>query len=196
MTNKPQDEFNGESGEQLRSLKNTPAPPPWLEEFVVHALRQRRLLRSRHSGRAAFLRQAAVVAACAAFFLAGLLIGWHKGPGGTASQEPRFVLFLEQIEGQAGSDPNLEAQRVREYTAWARKQEAAGHLLAGEKLEDTALLMNGLEGRAQPVGTQQPIGGFFIITAENLERAIAVARTCPHLRYGGRIVIRPVAHVP
>jgi hypothetical protein len=37
------------------------------------------------------------------------------------------------------------------------------------------------------------LSGYFVIEAANWEEAVALARTCPHLRYGGRIALRPVA---
>jgi len=46
---------------------------------------------------------------------------------------------------------------------------------------------------ARGVSTRVGISGYFVIDAASWEDAVAVARTCPHLRYGGRIILRPVA---
>jgi hypothetical protein len=34
--------------------------------------------------------------------------------------------------------------------------------------------------------------GLFIIRAASEAEALAIARTCPHLRYGGRVDVRPI----
>jgi hypothetical protein len=36
------------------------------------------------------------------------------------------------------------------------------------------------------------VAGLFIVRASDLERAAAIARTCPHMRYGGQIEVRPI----
>jgi hypothetical protein len=35
--------------------------------------------------------------------------------------------------------------------------------------------------------------GFFIIVADDEQAALAIAETCPHLKYGGRVVVRPIS---
>ncbi|WP_239152621.1 YciI family protein [Virgisporangium aliadipatigenens] len=41
------------------------------------------------------------------------------------------------------------------------------------------------------VGTKEAVGGVFILEAENLDAAIAVAARVPAARYGGAVEIRP-----
>jgi hypothetical protein len=36
------------------------------------------------------------------------------------------------------------------------------------------------------------VQGFFVVSAASLEEAAAVARSSPHVRDGGRIVVRPI----
>jgi hypothetical protein len=36
------------------------------------------------------------------------------------------------------------------------------------------------------------IGGYFIIRARNMDEAMKIATECPHLKYGGKIDIRPI----
>jgi len=37
------------------------------------------------------------------------------------------------------------------------------------------------------------LAGYFVIAAPSPERATEVARTCPHLKYGGRVVVMTIA---
>jgi hypothetical protein len=36
------------------------------------------------------------------------------------------------------------------------------------------------------------LGGYFLIRAANQRTALEIARSCPHVRYGGRIVLREI----
>jgi hypothetical protein len=165
-----------------------PAPARRLEDRVVDALRARGLLaRTRWTP----IRLAGAVAAGLIVFMAGAL--WERS-WPTASPRPagtRFVLFLEEPQGP---DEDVgEADLVREYSAWAREQRAAGRLVEGEKLEPAALTLKGDEAPVTASGSLPVVGGYFVVVADDLAGAVAVARTCPHLRHGGRIVIRPIA---
>ena len=47
------------------------------------------------------------------------------------------------------------------------------------------------EGAATIMPMEAP-AGFFIIAARTDEEALAIARSCPHLRYGGTVALRPI----
>jgi len=88
---------------------------------------------------------------------------------------------------------------VSEYKEWARGLAVQGHLAGGEKLapEETILGAGAALGpaRATPWAPESRLGGFFMIAARDQAEAVAIARGCPHLRYGGRIILRRVEEV-
>jgi hypothetical protein len=43
------------------------------------------------------------------------------------------------------------------------------------------------------VPTPDEARGLFVILAPNEQAALAIAETCPHLKYGGRMVLRPMS---
>ena len=90
----------------------------------------------------------------------------------------------------AGSTPEEEPRQVSEYRAWAGSIASRGARVSGEKLEDRAILLG-----APPGAHLDPaeLGGFFIVSAPDDASAEELARTHPHLKYGGRVVIRPIA---
>lgn len=162
-----------------------PEPPAALENRVTEALRTRGLLAPRRRS-----RLLPALAAGLVLFAAGTLVG-HRWPTPIARPAgSRFVFFLEDPRGVMVEKD--EPDRVREYSAWAREQRAAGRLVGGDKLEPTAVSLDGGTTEAASVGPEE-VGGYFVVVAPNLESALAVARTCPHLRHGGRIVVRPIA---
>jgi hypothetical protein len=102
---------------------------------------------------------------------------------------PQFILLLyEDAAYQQASD---RGSRVSEYSAWARSLAAAGQLVAADELSRSGDVLNGALA-ATPLGVNrmnnQPTG-YFMITATDEAAALRIASTCPHLRYGGRIVM-------
>jgi hypothetical protein len=167
--------------------REVPAPGP-LERAVVKELEARGLLRMRR-GPSRWRRPIALLAGAAALFAAGFVIGGRP----TSLKLPldarsRYVLFLE---GNGEPPPGEEAQRVREYKLWSRRVAAAGHMLAGEKLSTETWRLGGADG----AGGGDSVRGFFLIAARDDAEALEIARDCPHLRHGGRIVLRKVAPV-
>jgi hypothetical protein len=184
MTKPDADDLDPAEAAAYRALGSGDALPAELEDRVVSALRARGLLRSpARRGRA----WPAWLAACAAC----LAIGFAGGRRGEPARHlPRFVLLLEEPEPRVvGAEE--EAQRVNEYSAWARAERSAGRLLAGEKLEDAEVRLEG--ERATSLPASDGPRGYFIVTAPSLDGALEIARSCPHLRHGGRIAVRRIA---
>ncbi len=189
-----------EGGSETRALRELPrelAPRPELEERIVAALAGRGLVRVPRGGRGRIGRAAAAVAAGLLLMAAGVWIG-RALPQGRArtiapDASPRFVLFL--LRGQESDRPEEEGARVAEYRAWARGLAASGRSVSGEKLDDREERLGapGAPGAAAAVAPEEEIRGYFVISAASLDDALAVARACPHLRHGGKIVVRPIA---
>ena len=133
-------------------------------------------------------------AATVVLFAAGWLAGRAPVDWSSASPPaPTYVLFLL---GGVESGPD-EAERVEEYRAWAMRLARAGQLSAGEKLGTAAWLLDGRSGdvdlRSAPDAHRAaPLSGFFLLTAAGPEEAISIARSCPHLRHGGEVLLRPI----
>lgn len=189
-------------------------PPPDLEEDVVDALAARGWIRSpgryvppvgrRQSG--VGWRWIVAAAAAVAIFVVGTMLG--GGGGGPAPEGPRFlVLLYEGPEFDAPVTSEDYAEVVREYVAWSDSVRAAGFGLTGDELAtEGGTLSVGpdgvevgdvrVEGRdpdnpADPPGPDV-LAGFHVLAAPSLEVAIDLARTHPHLRRGGRVVVRPI----
>jgi hypothetical protein len=83
----------------------------------------------------------------------------------------------------------VHVAREREYGRWASSLTGArwvgGHELA-DVIEDL-----GPHGAA-PVSRER-LAGYFVIDAPSRQRAAEIARSCPHLKYGGRVVVMAIA---
>ena len=195
---KTDDELTGEEAAALRSLAEGPLPPAGLEDRTTARLAARGLLARRRGS--AWIKATLATAAAVLIFFAGLKAGSLPGttpapptvPASAIPAESRFALLLYQSPAEVALAQGEETLRVAEYTGWARGLREQGRDVSGEKLEEKRSMI-------QPplVSTTQtgslPIAGFFIISAGTLDEALGVARTCPHLKYGGAIEVRPIA---
>ena len=101
---------------------------------------------------------------------------------------PRFLLLLYDSGNVA--PPSAERRRaiVAEYSAWAHGLESEGRLVSAEELSDASVWLGG----SLRTTDAARIGGFFLIRARDLSEARQIAERCPHLKYGGRIELRPI----
>lgn len=200
--------------EELGNLPEELEPPPELERRVLGALRERGLVISGEAppapGRAAATRQplrrraprwAALAAACLIAFTAGWFgraLVLETAPTAT-DDRPRFLLLLSEPRGGGELAPNELAARVEEYRAWAHGLARRGLLEGADRLEPRAIRLDGAAGdeasvtRGAASETPVTISGFFLIRAGDLGEARRLAETCPHLRHGGRVTVRPIA---
>ncbi len=174
----------------LRVLPREIEPPPALRERVKATLRARRQLRPRSRR---VLGVFAALAAAVLLFLAGRLSAPGRGPPSDERQE--FALLV--YEGPGFDRPTDRHTYFVEYDAWGRGLEARGLLVHARALEPGSSLLQASGGRVsvEPHEITADIGtmtGFFIIRAADSAQALAIARTCPHLKHGGTIVLRPI----
>jgi hypothetical protein len=171
----------------LRGLPRETDTPQRLDARVMRSLRAEGLV-----GRRGWRRWGMTVGAAAAgvaLFLMGIAVGRSMAsPPPSAGRQ--FVLFLyEDAAFREG------AGLVAEYTAWARG--AAGQVVSGEKLGPEARLLSARDTAVyvemRDVRTAEGVlAGYFVVRADTYEEAVAIARAHPHLRYGGRIVLRAI----
>ena len=112
---------------------------------------------------------------------------------------PNYMLLLHQTPVDYSQFSAEQLQSVTgEYVAWRHKVEAAGKLVGGEKLSDEGgKLLTGSNGDLRVTDgpyteAKEVIGGYFAISADDYDDAVATCSDCPHLKYGGRIELRQI----
>ena len=158
-------------------------PPPELEAKIVRALQREGLIRRP--------RRALLVASAAGLFAAGLTVGLLARGRPAVATGPRYLLLLESTPG--ADDP----ARVQSIIAWARGQRAAGRTLSGEKLTDAGWEVTSSGSRRL---AEQPLGGYFVVSATDDADALRVAASHPLVGPGsgpgprttGRILVRRI----
>ncbi|HET8623558.1 MAG TPA: hypothetical protein VFM14_08345 [Gemmatimonadales bacterium] len=163
-------------------------PPARLEARVLGTLRAQGLLGDvaprRRYAIAPRWRWPLAIAAGLLLFVGGMAVGRRPAPGPAQGLRQYTLLLYEGPEFNAGgvSEPAL----VREYSGWAASLAGKNRLVAGEKLDPKAWTLGA--GSPAPAGPT----GFFVIAAAGDDEALAIARTCPHLRHGGTVLVRPI----
>ncbi len=201
------DHSNEDKVPRIDSLPRETQPARALEDRVIHELRRQGLLSQEPRQPARRWVPQWIAAACAAiiFFGAGWFARESRIPATSQTstvtaprKDPRFLLLLRP-GSMKESSPAVEAERVREYTDWGSDLFAKGHFVSAAKLEDAAELLTAtssssvtLNAETSP-GANGAVQGFFLIAAPSLEAALEIARSCPHLRHGGAIELRPLA---
>ena len=181
---------------RLRDLRLRMEPPPELEERIVQTLRNEGLIRHTSTGGEQMKKHYAVMSIVAvAALLAGFVAGQRldDSPAAAADDDlEQFVMLLYENDSYQYPEEGRMAERIGEYSQWAREVAAAGKLVAGEKLADDGLLVAPGQSPTPtiPVAEQGTIGGYFIIRAQDADEAAALAATCPHVRYGGTVSLR------
>lgn len=156
----------------------------------------------------------AAAAAVATLLIAVPSTLWMARGGGTApgpaagatlaagelpEPETAFVLVLHGRWPDAGSvDEDERRRRAVEYWSWAADLQDATLLEAAGDLRWEPGRRLGPNGMAVPVSAdvvESPdfVVGMFALDVGSYEEAVAIARDCPHLRYGGSVSVRQVA---
>jgi hypothetical protein len=172
----------------LRALEEGPEPPASLAAATLSRLSEAGLVRE--TGRRGSGGRGRLLAAAAALvvFALGIAVGRQESRPAPASPLPRFALFLYDAPDEKELTGRQMQARVDEYRSWARGVRAAGREISGEKLESEGRVL----GPPAP-HPAWPLGGYFVISAPDLDTAVAVARSCPHVKHGGRIEVRAIA---
>jgi hypothetical protein len=188
------DELTPEERDALARLPHETDPPAGLEQATVAALAARGLLRRPRRRFGAALALAASVL----LFAGALALGRFAGetvPVPPADGRPRFALFLYEGPEFDQPAPGGMDERVEEYVAWASAERTDGAVEGGEKLKDGDDVSIEPDGSAGPVPSppgEPRLAGYFLIRAVDQRTALEIARSCPHVRYRGRIVLREI----
>lgn len=101
-----------------------------------------------------------------------------------------MLLVVEKPNDRRARPPGEGESRMNQMTSWGRSLTERGLLTASESLksEHEAVRVQVREGRRSLVDgpfaeAKEMIGGFFLLTCERREEAVAIASECPAARW-------------
>jgi len=102
-----------------------------------------------------------------------------------------FAVFMYRPHDADAGEPAALA----EHDAYAREMTQAGQMTFGRPLASPTASVS-LRPDSQTEGpyleTAESVVGFYVVQADDLEAALAIARRNPVLRQGGGVEVRPV----
>ncbi len=111
----------------------------------------------------------------------------------------RYALLIYSPEKEWQARPEAEKTAIyHEYVAFSRSLRESGKYEVGEPLQPTsaATTVRRREGRTLTTDgpfaeTREQLGGLYIVSAANLDEAIAMAERIPSARFGA-VEVRPI----
>lgn len=108
----------------------------------------------------------------------------------------KFMLLLRDGEDNWSTFSPTEIQQLMErYLAWTSNLAAEGKLIHADRLQARGRVVTMPTGAATDgpfVETKDAIGGYYMITAADLDEATVVAQECPVFAHGGYVEVRAV----
>jgi hypothetical protein len=176
---------------ELARLPRELAPPKGLEARVVAALRERGSLAAVRP-RPNPWRLGGAIAACLALLVAGIWLGRQGASRGHPLAAPSYLLILHE-SADFNPDRIPRNRMAAETGRWARRVLGAQHFVVGQKLYMSGwLLKSSRVAGMSPGDLQDAPDGFFLIVASSDQEALGIARSCPFLKWGGRIELRRI----
>lgn len=108
----------------------------------------------------------------------------------------QFLLLLhEDIQMMRSLSPKEMQEIAMAHMAWANQLAESGHLIAGDGLQENAVLIQGKDCVVKDgpyLESKEIIGGYYLLQAVDLPAAIEIAKGCPTHFYGGTTELRPI----
>jgi hypothetical protein len=108
-----------------------------------------------------------------------------------------YMLLFRANDCYKDLPPEELQQAMTKFKAWFEGLSEQGKLKAGQPLFEERVLVSAKNGRVVADGpfaeSKESIGGYFLLTVDTMEQAVAIAKNCPTLEYGMVVEVRPVA---
>jgi hypothetical protein len=118
----------------------------------------------------------------------------------TKIEKSNFLLLFRYSE--ASPDPAPEEMQVifGKWVAWMKSLKAQGNFVGADRLEDGGKVLRNPRGTSVTDGpfaeAKEIVGGFVIVSADNLAQAAELGKGCPGLEYGYNVEVRPIEQLP
>lgn len=198
--NNETDELTPQERQAFAGLNREITPPSFLENRIVEKLKADGVIRTRTpTWLPSFPKIGLAFALLLAVFSVGAIVGarWSSVPA-TKIEKPGFILIVQEFRPELRAKTREEEmQRVKEYGAWARDLGRRGLLIGGEKLKDEGRLLS-QPNRSEAIvevpsnASEGAVAGYFLLPSTDYNQAVAIAKSCPHIKHGGTVELRQI----
>jgi hypothetical protein len=115
-----------------------------------------------------------------------------------SSAQAYMLIFRDTTpEAYAAMSQQQTSQCLDDWNNWYDGLVNEGRMHHGHPLQSGGRTVSGKRGERVLDGpfseAKEAIGGYFLISADNLDEATAIAQRCPNLKHGMSVEVRPVA---
>ena len=114
----------------------------------------------------------------------------------TPAPTSEYMLLFRGPHWDKGLSPEELQQLMGQVMAWFEGLKEQGRVIAGQPLGAEGRTVSRTRGRPVADGpfaeSKEAVGGYLLLHADNLDEAVAIAKSNPTLEYGITIEVRPV----
>ncbi len=108
-----------------------------------------------------------------------------------------FLLLFRGTNWHRSLSPEQIQNVMDQWKRWYEGLASQGTVKVGQPLTNEGRTVSGKGGRTVADGpfaeSKEAIAGYFLIEADNLDEAVAIAQACPALEYGTVVEVRQIA---
>jgi hypothetical protein len=109
----------------------------------------------------------------------------------------QYMLLFRGTDWTKALSPEQIQTVMNEWKSWFERLSAEGKVVVGHPLEPAAKVVSGKNGRIVSDGpfteAKEAIAGFFSLSVDSYEEAVAIGKGCPGLEHGCIVEVRQVA---
>lgn len=117
----------------------------------------------------------------------------------TQAETPSYLLIFRESTPEVYAAMPVDERReaLRDWNAWCDRLAEAGKLRSGNPLMPEGRIVSAAGGKKPVDGpfaeAKELIGGYFLLSAADLDEATGIAEQSPNLKHGMTVEVRPVA---
>ena len=172
---------------KFRKAYNDQNLPANLETRTVQHLKSRGLVGANFTAAHKYFKLTSLIFIAAVLFVSGYYWGNTISQSPGFSNDDQYLILLYNpfnfVEGEG---------HAKEYGKWFRSIRSKA--VEGDELKDAKWMIE-VQGGKPVVHSEvnnEKATGYFIIRAGSEAEALKIAATCPHLKYKGRLEVRPI----
>jgi hypothetical protein len=108
-----------------------------------------------------------------------------------------YMFLFRGTNWHKGLSPEQIQNLMNQWKNWFETLAKQGKVTTGQPLHSEGKIVSGKQGRVVADGpfaeSKEAIGGYFLVNANSLDEAVAIAKGCPGLESGGVVEVRPIA---
>jgi hypothetical protein len=114
----------------------------------------------------------------------------------TPSALPEYLLLLRGTQLDQRLPFHEMQEAMGKFTEWVSSLALAGKLKVGQPLGHEGKIVGGAKERTVSDGpfaeSKEAVGGYLLLTVQDIDEAISIAKQCPLIDWGSSVEVRPV----